>query len=86
MDVRQLTAGSTLYLPIEVEGALFSVGDAHGVQGDGEVCLTAIEMDSTARLRFGVSHTPVTEPELRLPGRQRPSAVRTTAARLTRQT
>jgi acetamidase/formamidase len=66
MDVRQLTAGSTLYLPIEVEGALFSVGDAHGVQGDGEVCITAVEMDSTTRLRFSLSQTPVHEPQLHL--------------------
>jgi acetamidase/formamidase len=66
MDVRQLTAGSTLYLPIEVDAALFSVGDAHGVQGDGEVCITAVEMDSTTRLRFSLSDTPVREPQLRL--------------------
>jgi len=66
MDVRQLTAGSTLYLPIEVDGALFSVGDAHGVQGDGEVCITAVEMDSTTRLRFSVSDTVIREPQLRL--------------------
>ncbi len=66
MDVRQLTAGSTLYLPIECAGALFSVGDAHGVQGDGEVCLTAVEMDSTARLRFGLSERRIAEPQLRL--------------------
>ncbi|MBV9175137.1 MAG: acetamidase/formamidase family protein [Chloroflexi bacterium] len=68
MDVRQLTAGSTLYLPIEVDGALFSVGDAHGAQGDGEVCITAVEMDSVTRLRFSLSDTPVREPELRLAG------------------
>src|ERR1700745_1436455 len=43
MDNKELVAGSTLYLPIHVDGALFSVGDGHGVQGDGEVCLTAIE-------------------------------------------
>ena len=36
-------AGSTLYLPIEVDGGLFSVGDGHAAQGDGEVCSTAIE-------------------------------------------
>jgi acetamidase/formamidase len=66
MDVRQLTAGSTLYLPIEVDGALFSVGDAHAVQGDGEVCITAVEMDSTTRLRFSLSQTTVREPQLRL--------------------
>jgi acetamidase/formamidase len=66
MDVRQLTAGTTLYLPIEVDGALFSVGDAHAAQGDGEVCITAIEMDSTTTLRFSLSDTPVHEPQLRL--------------------
>jgi acetamidase/formamidase len=66
MDVRQLTAGSTLYLPIEVEGALFSGGDAHGVQGDGEVCVTAVEMDSVTRLRFSLSDVPIREPQLRL--------------------
>lgn len=43
MDVRDLTAGSVLYLPIEVDGALLSVGDTHAAQGDGEVCGTAIE-------------------------------------------
>jgi acetamidase/formamidase len=68
MDVRQLGAGSTLYLPIEVDGALFSVGDAHGVQGDGEVCITAVEMDSTTTLRFGVSQVPISEPQIRLSG------------------
>jgi acetamidase/formamidase len=66
MDVRQLTAGTTLYLPIEVDGALFSVGDAHAAQGDGEVCITAIEMDSTSTLRLSLSDTPVREPQLRL--------------------
>ena len=43
LDNKELVAGSTLYLPIFVDGALFSVGDGHGVQGDGEVCVTAIE-------------------------------------------
>ncbi|CZF86107.1 acetamidase/formamidase family protein [Grimontia marina] len=43
MDIRDLSAGTTLYLPIEVEGALFSIGDTHAAQGDGEVCGTAIE-------------------------------------------
>ena len=47
IDNKELTAGSTLYLPIETEGALFSVGDGHGCQGDGEVCLTAIETGLT---------------------------------------
>jgi acetamidase/formamidase len=43
LDIRDLAAGSTLYLPVEVAGALFSVGDTHAAQGDGEVCGTAIE-------------------------------------------
>lgn len=43
MDIRDLAAGTTLYLPVEVAGALFSIGDTHAAQGDGEVCGTAIE-------------------------------------------
>lgn len=53
MDCKELVEGATLYLPIQVEGALFSCGDAHAVQGDGEVCLTALETALTeARLQF----------------------------------
>lgn len=43
LDIRDLSTGSVLYLPVEVAGALFSVGDTHAAQGDGEVCGTAIE-------------------------------------------
>jgi acetamidase/formamidase len=43
LDIRDLAAGTTLYLPVEVLGALFSIGDTHAAQGDGEVCGTAIE-------------------------------------------
>lgn len=43
LDCKELVPGSTLYLPIAVPGGLFSVGDGHGVQGDGEVSVTAIE-------------------------------------------
>lgn len=52
LDIKHLTVGSRLYLPIEVEGALFSIGDCHAAQGDGEVCVTGIEapMFVTARL------------------------------------
>lgn len=52
MDIADLVAGSVLYLPIEVKGALFSIGDTHAAQGDGEVCGTAIEspMQVTATL------------------------------------
>lgn len=44
LDNKELTAGSSLFLPVWVPGACFSVGDGHGVQGDGEVCVTALEM------------------------------------------
>ena len=52
LDIRDLTAGSVLHLPVEVAGALFSVGDTHAAQGDGEVCGTAIESPMEAVLRF----------------------------------
>lgn len=51
-DVKQLTKGSKLYLPVFKEGGLFSTGDAHFAQGDGEVCVTAVEMGATAAVRF----------------------------------
>jgi acetamidase/formamidase len=54
LDVRQLTAGATLFLPVEVPGGLFSVGDAHAAQGDGEVAGTGIETDATVTLRFSL--------------------------------
>ena len=54
LDIRDLSAGTVLYLPVEVEGALFSVGDTHAAQGDGEVCGTAIESPMTAVLTFEV--------------------------------
>ena len=52
LDVKHLTEGSTVWLPIEVEGGLFSAGDAHAAQGDGEVCGTAIETGATATLHL----------------------------------
>lgn len=52
MDTRQLTRGTTLYLPVQVEGALFSCGDAHAAQGDGEVCVTGLESPMYGALRF----------------------------------
>jgi formamidase len=51
-DVKQLTKGSKLFLPVYVPGALFSTGDGHFAQGDGEVCVTAVEMGATAVVRF----------------------------------
>jgi acetamidase/formamidase len=52
LDLRRLGAGSTLYLPVHAEDALFWAGDGHGMQGDGEVCLTATETSVTATLTF----------------------------------
>jgi formamidase len=54
LDIRQLVAGSKLYLPVHVPGALFSIGDLHFAQGDGEVCGTAIEVAGAATLRFQI--------------------------------
>jgi formamidase len=53
-DVKQLTRGSKLFLPVSVDGALFSTGDGHFAQGDGEVCVTAVEMGATCVVRFRV--------------------------------
>lgn len=52
MDVRDLCTGSTLYLPVLNHGALFSAGDAHAAQGDGEVCINGIECPASVSLRF----------------------------------
>jgi acetamidase/formamidase len=52
LDCKELVAGTTLYLPIHTEGALFSVGDGHGCQGDGEVNVTAIETALEGRFRL----------------------------------
>jgi formamidase len=54
MDIRQLGAGTSVYFPVEVPGALFSVGDGHFAQGDGETCGTAIETSTTFTARFTV--------------------------------
>jgi acetamidase/formamidase len=52
MDVRELAAGATLYLPVLNPGALFSCGDAHAAQGDGEVCINGMECPASVTLRF----------------------------------
>jgi len=54
MDNKDLIAGTTLYLPVHVSGALFSVGDGHVGQGDGEVCVTAMETALRGVLQFSV--------------------------------
>ncbi|NGM69279.1 acetamidase/formamidase family protein [Natronolimnobius sp. AArcel1] len=52
LDIKHLTAGSTLHLPIAVEDALFSIGDCHAAQGDGEVCVNGLEAPMTVTCRF----------------------------------
>jgi acetamidase/formamidase len=54
MDVRELCSGAKLYLPVFNTGALFSAGDAHAAQGDGEVCINGIECPTEVTLRFQV--------------------------------
>ncbi|TIP34096.1 MAG: acetamidase, partial [Mesorhizobium sp.] len=68
-DIRDLAAGTTLYLPVEVEGALFSIGDTHAAQGDGEVCGTAIEsrMDVEATIEL-VKDARLESPRFTTPG------------------
>lgn len=68
MDVRQLTAGARLFLPVLNPGALFSAGDMHAAQGDGEVCVTAIECSGRATIRFTLhKHQSLDAPFLRSP-------------------
>jgi acetamidase/formamidase len=69
LDIRDLTEGVTLYLPVEVPGALFSIGDTHAAQGDGEVCGTAIEsrMNVEATLEL-VKDARLASPRFTTPG------------------
>ncbi len=69
MDLKHLTRGTRLYLPVWMPGALFSVGDAHAAQGDGEVCVTAIEMSATVTVRIDLQPgQALQEPRLRTAG------------------
>ncbi len=68
IDTRHLTVGSTLWLPVWCEGALFSCGDPHALQGDGEVCLAALECDMDATLRFTVERRTIGAPRFRTVG------------------
>ncbi|HYJ97360.1 MAG TPA: acetamidase/formamidase family protein, partial [Burkholderiaceae bacterium] len=63
MDVRDIAEGVELYLPIEVDGAIFSVGDTHAAQGDGEVCGTAIETAIDVSLKIEL----IKDARLRMP-------------------
>jgi len=69
VGVQHLTAGLTLYLPVEVEGALFSTGDCHAAQGDGEVCVTGVEAPMFVTARFDVrSDMSVEQPQFETDG------------------
>lgn len=54
LDIREMTAGSTVYLPVGVDGALLSLGDLHGLQGDGETVICGLEMNGTVTVRVSV--------------------------------
>jgi formamidase len=70
-DVKQLSRGAKLLLPVAVEGALFSTGDGHFAQGDGEVCVTAVEMGATCVVRFRVHRGAAERQRIRWPRFQR---------------
>ncbi len=70
MDVRDLITGSTLFLPVLNPGALFSTGDVHAAQGDGEVCINGIEAPANVTLEFTLHKgRSLSGPMLRSPGR-----------------
>ncbi len=65
LDTRQLVRGTTLYLPVQEPGGLFSTGDAHGCQGDGEICVTGLEAPMYATMRFSVQKRSIPAPQYR---------------------
>jgi acetamidase/formamidase len=69
MDIRDLSVGVELWLPVEVSGGMFSVGDMHAAQGDGEVCGTAIDIAVSIALKFEVEKgANLPGPRFRTPG------------------
>jgi acetamidase/formamidase len=68
IDTRHLTVGSTFWLPVWCDGGLFSCGDPHAMQGDGEVCVAACECDMRATLRFTVEQRTIPAPYFRTAG------------------
>ena len=66
-DIKQLTKGARLFIPVNVDGALFSTGDAHFAQGDSECCVTGIEMQATAVIRFHVHKGEASKKNIRWP-------------------
>ena len=74
LDNKELVAGTTLFLPVHVAGAMFSAGDGHGMQGDGEVCINALEMCLTGTFRLGVEKGGgASDPALRFPRAETPT-------------
>ncbi len=67
VDAKQLTRGSRLLIPVNVAGALYSVGDGHFAQGDSECCITAIEMGATVAVRFRVLEDAAARHNIRFP-------------------
>jgi acetamidase/formamidase len=73
LDNKELQQGSTLFLPVHVPGANFSVGDGHGVQGDGEVCVTALETCLNGSLTFILHKSDGSAPQLKMPRAETPT-------------
>lgn len=67
VDAKQLTKGSRLLIPVNVDGALYSAGDGHFAQGDGECCITAIEMGATTVVRFQIHEGEAARHNIRWP-------------------
>lgn len=66
MDLKEVSEGNTLYLPISVPGALLHLGDVHAAQGDGEVCGTALEMPATVTIKIDlVKNKTIERPRIR---------------------
>jgi amidase len=64
MDCPDICPGNTLYLPVTQRGALFSLGDVHAIQGDGEICGTAVEVGAIVKLRFNVVKKTIAWPRI----------------------
>jgi acetamidase/formamidase len=73
LDNKELVAGTTLFVPVHVRGALFQVGDGHAAQGNGEVCITALETSLVGKLQFIVRK----DMKLRWPRAETPAAFMT---------
>jgi len=68
IDNRHLTSGSTLWVPVHLPGAMFSCGDPHAAQGDGEVSVTALEAPLAGSLRFTLHKRAISAPRFQVPG------------------